>query len=200
MKEDVQVMNKVFLYMGIVMLSLFLVGCGNTNDAKNNVDDTDSNGVVDDTVNNDQAEMGDNNMNKTNNNAADDNRKETNDEVNTQTDTTTEGKRNYQYSFEKFELDVDYDDMDDAIEVEFDNEPNDELEASYEDRTKDIRLHGEEAMSELDSIFSSFNFDENTSEDEVLDAVVEAFDIRDDARKIELEIEYGTGVEKEYHR
>lgn len=193
-------MNKVFLYMGIVMLSLFLVGCGNTNDAKNNVDDTDSNGVVDDTVNNDQAEMGDNNMNKTNNNAADDNRKETNDEVNTQTDTTTEGKRNYQYSFEKFELDVDYDDMDDAIEVEFDNEPNDELEASYEDRTKDIRLHGEEAMSELDSIFSSFNFDENTSEDEVLDAVVEAFDIRDDARKIELEIEYGTGVEKEYHR
>lgn len=184
-------MNKVFLYMGIVMLSLFLVGCGNTNDAKNNVDDT---------VNNDQAEMGDNNMNKTNNNAADDNRKETNDEVNTQTDTTTEGKRNYQYSFEKFELDVDYDDMDDAIEVEFDNEPNDELEASYEDRTKDIRLHGEEAMSELDSIFSSFNFDENTSEDEVLDAVVEAFDIRDDARKIELEIEYGTGVEKEYHR
>lgn len=187
----------VISFMGMVIMSLFLVGCGNNDDVNNDMNNLEQDGRLNNNIGNqDQARvdddiMNDNDLDMEMNNGL-------NDDRDMKTDAVTEG--NYEYSFQKFELDVDYPDMEDAIEVEYDNEPGDEFEASYEDRTQDIRIHGDEAMNKLDKIFSTFDFDENTAEDEVLDAVVEAFEIRDDARKVELEIEFNNGVEKEYRR
>jgi len=45
---------------------------------------------------------------------------------------------------------------------------------------------------------SSLTFDENTPDDEVLNEVLEAFEIPEEAKNIELDIEFQNGTEKEY--
>lgn len=103
------------------------------------------------------------------------------------------------YSFTSFELDADYANVNDALDISYDNEKND-IEASYEDRENKKNLTGDDAMTELESKFSSFSFDENTPDDEVMTAVVEAFNIPDDAKKVEVDIKYVGGTEKEYKK
>lgn len=102
------------------------------------------------------------------------------------------------YAFKEFDLDVDHDGKEDVIEVDYDHEEN-EVESSYSDQLQDINLKGKKALEKLDPIFADFNIDESTADDEVLDLVIETFDIPDNAR-IELSIEYTNGVEKEYRR
>src|SRR5690606_849764 len=91
------------------------------------------------------------------------------------------------YPFIQFDLDVDAEDDVDIIEVEYEKEP-DETEASYYDRNQDFSLSGNEAMDKLDAIFKSFDFDESSSKEEVLDAVRTGFNIPDKVRKIEVDI------------
>lgn len=114
-------------------------------------------------------------------------------------DDQTAANGNSQYAFTSFELDVDIEQDDDAIEVDYDEE-SDETEASYEHKPNGINFYGDEAIEELDGIFRSFEFDENTPDEEVIQAVMEAFDIPDDAVEFDLEIEFANGVEKEYRR
>ncbi|WP_080843651.1 YusW family protein [Cytobacillus gottheilii] len=104
------------------------------------------------------------------------------------------------YNFTHFDLDADYQDHNDALEVDYENETNDQMEASYQDHSQDIDLNGDAAIEELDSIFSSFNFDENTPDEEVLTTISEAFSIPEDAQNIELEIQFSGGTEKEYRK
>ncbi|HWJ77987.1 MAG TPA: YusW family protein [Niallia sp.] len=112
------------------------------------------------------------------------------------TDTST----NTGYGFTKFDLDADYEGTNDALDVDYENEKNDNMEASYQDKSQDINLNGDEAIDKLDSIFSSLNFDENTPDDEVLNTITEAFNIPKDAKNVELEIQYSNGTEKEYRK
>lgn len=114
--------------------------------------------------------------------------------------TANESTDNTGYKFTHFDLDADYQDNNDALDVDYENETNDQMEASYLDQSQDIDLNGDAAMEELDSMFSSFNFDENTPDEEVLNAVSEAFSIPEDAQNIELEIQFSGGAEKEYRR
>lgn len=106
---------------------------------------------------------------------------------------------NAAYSFTSFELDADYANTNDALDVSYDNEKND-IEASYEDKENKKNLTGDGAMKELESKFSSFSFDENTPDDEVLTVVTEAFNIPEDAKRVEVEIQYADGTEKEYKK
>lgn len=102
------------------------------------------------------------------------------------------------YVFQEFDLEVDHEGKEDVIEVEYDNEPN-KVEATYIDRLQDLRLKGDEALKKLDPIFSDFDFDENTPDEEVLNTISDAFNIPDGAT-FELSIEFTNGVEKEYRR
>jgi len=105
------------------------------------------------------------------------------------------------YGFLEFNLEANlegYND-DEALDVEYEYE-TDEIEASYHDRLNDINLSGEDALTELDRVFSSFSFDENTPEDDILDEVLEEFNVLDEASEVELEIEFENGTELEYNR
>lgn len=131
-----------------------------------------------------------------------------NDEVeNPPQNATDEGQQqeidsntNTEYVFTEFDLDADYEDTNDAIDVDYENENNDKMEASYRDKSQEIDLTGDAALQELDSIFSSFNFDESTSEEEILNTITDAFNIPKDAQNIELDIQFSSGTEKEYRR
>ncbi|MFC5735471.1 YusW family protein [Cytobacillus gottheilii] len=125
---------------------------------------------------------------------------ESNQQQTEENNTANESTDNTGYNFTHFDLDADYQDHNDALDVDYENETNDQMEASYRDQSQDIDLNGDAAMEELDSMFSSFNFDENTPDEEVLTTVSEAFSIPEDAQNIELEIQFSGGAEKEYRK
>lgn len=100
------------------------------------------------------------------------------------------------YSFIEFDLEADFENIKDAVEVEYEFVP-DRVEASYNDKNQGIRLSNDEALHELDDHFAQFDFDENSSKEEVLAAVRKAFNIPEDAL-LDLDITFATGTEKEY--
>jgi len=172
----------------MLFLSTVLIACGtnNADEADNQevnlTDDTEE--TLDDTENEagepTQDSTGDNG---TNGNAEDQSAMET------------------PYGFQEFTLEAKLEghEDDEALDVEYEYE-TDEIEASYLDRLNDVNLSGEEALQELDSILSSLTFDANTPEDEVLDEVLEGFNVLDEASDIELEIEFENGTDREYNR
>lgn len=103
---------------------------------------------------------------------------------------------NSMYTFDKFELDVDYTDVNDAIKVDYEKETN-STEASYERKEDDLNLNGDEAMQELDSLFGQLNFDKDTPDEEVLNQIKATFNV-EDARSIEADVTFTDGTEKEY--
>ncbi|MFC3038660.1 YusW family protein [Virgibacillus xinjiangensis] len=103
------------------------------------------------------------------------------------------------YGFTQFSVEADIDGTRDAVEVEYEQE-NDTTEASYQDENAGIQLKGDEAMEELDSIFTEFTFDESTPEEEVAQEVAQAFNIPEDAEEFEVEIEFDDQNELEYER
>lgn len=106
-------------------------------------------------------------------------------------------ENNSMYTFDKFELEVDYADVDDAIKVDYEVE-NNSTEASYERKEDDQNLRGDEAMQELDPVFGQLNFDRDTPDEEVLNQIKAAFNIADYAEKIEADVTFTDGTEKEY--
>lgn len=175
-------MTKRVLSIGsIVIVFLSLMACGNNDEVENPPE----NAMNDNQENQQAADQG------------------------TQTDNSQEGQpqteneannTNNGYGFVAFDLEADYEELDDALDVDYENDKDEEMEASYHFRSEGFDLKGDEAMEELDSIFSSFPFDENTSDEEVLSEVSEAFNIPEDAPNIELEIEFNNGTEKEYRK
>ncbi|WP_165569424.1 MULTISPECIES: YusW family protein [unclassified Exiguobacterium] len=105
-------------------------------------------------------------------------------------------ENNSMYTFNKFELDVDYPNVNDAIQVEYETEMN-STEASYERKEDDLNLRGDEAMQELDSLFGQLNFDKDTPDEEVLNQIKATFNV-EDAQSIEADVTFTDGTEKEY--
>lgn len=176
-------MKKILVPTILILLSLIIAACGSDNDEVTNTPENES-------TDNQQA---------TENNQ--DNTTDEDDGVNDNADGTTDNSTdlNSKYNFTSFSLEADVENDNDAVDVEFEVE-SDETESSYKDKIAGVDLHGDEAMDELDSIFNSFRFDENTADEEVLSEVLEAFNIPESATNVELEIDYVSGTEKEYRQ
>ena len=174
-----------------IPLSLWLLAaCGNNNDEVTN---TPENAPTEGTTNN----------NGTNNNGTtNDNNNNTNNDMNgegaTNGNNTVTNANNDSFDFTHFSLDVDYSEAQD-FDVEYENEQSG-VEASYEDNVNNEQLYGNDAYDRLESVFQSFKFDKNTSDDEVISEVLKAFNLPEDYQKFDLEIRFADGTEKEYHK
>lgn len=105
------------------------------------------------------------------------------------------------YSFSEFELEIDDANGNEIVDVDYESDGNNDFEASYIDVTQELNFRGGRAMEALDNIFTSFTFDENTADDEVLDTVLDAFGFTDNEEvQVELAITFDSGTEKEYRR
>lgn|SRR5699024_743328 len=167
--------NKLRWVGPMIVMMLIVAACGNNDEVTNPPENSTAEQQQQETQTNDDSQDGD---------------ATPNDETN------TDSRAEAPYAFIEFDLEVDLDDKKDAIEVEYEYETN-ETEASYDDYEQDIHLSGKEAIEKLDEIFSSFTFTEDTANEEVLNTVIEAFDIPEDAT-IDLDIEFPNGTEKEY--
>ncbi|WP_165768005.1 YusW family protein [Virgibacillus indicus] len=163
----------------LLFAALILGACGNDDEVENPP----------------QNETDDTQQQDTNN---DDSNSDSNSDANNDND-NTDSNAALDYSFTGFDLEADFNETNDTLDVDYDHE-NDETEASYENKSQNINLQGDAAMEELDKLFSAFDFDENTANEDVLKAVSEAFGIPDDATNVELDIEFSSGTEKEYKR
>lgn len=101
------------------------------------------------------------------------------------------------YPFLEFEIEVDIDGVNDAFEAEYEVKRN-TIDASYTDKSDDVDIKNEEAMEKLEPILDTFTFDENSSEDEIFEQVIEGFSIEDyDELEIEITFKDTTKIEIE---
>ncbi|MFC4410770.1 YusW family protein [Chungangia koreensis] len=116
----------------------------------------------------------------------------------TNVDSTTNASQSstFNYNFRSFDLDIDTVDQRDAVEVSYEEEKNG-YEAEYKNKMANLNLRNEKAMEQLDSIFSSLKIDPNSTDEEVIQRVSEAFG-GVNFTEFELEVEYKDGGEREY--
>ncbi len=98
------------------------------------------------------------------------------------------------YGFNSLSIEADVEGDNDAIDISYDRD-NDGTEAEY--RYKGEQKQGDDAMAELDAKFKNLKIDADTSEKEVISEVERVFAIQD-ASRLEVEIEFSDGTEKEY--
>lgn len=99
-------------------------------------------------------------------------------------------------TFTNFDLDVDYPNNKN-YDVDYDNE-QEGMEAEIEDTLNQNNLSGDEAFDVLKPKFEKLTFDQSSNNEDVLNEVKKIFEINDDYTRINLEIEFADGTEKEY--
>ncbi|MFL0200336.1 YusW family protein [Exiguobacterium acetylicum] len=100
------------------------------------------------------------------------------------------------YGFNSLSIEADVEGDNDAIDISYDRD-NDGTEAEYS--FKGEQKQGDDAMTELDAKFKNLKIDADTSEKEVISEVERVFAIQD-ASRLEVEIEFSDGTEKEYKK
>ncbi|MDZ5712430.1 YusW family protein [Jeotgalibacillus haloalkalitolerans] len=102
-------------------------------------------------------------------------------------------------SFLEFDMDADYEGNDNDFELSYDAEGS-EIEASYENERDMLTMSGDDAFQEIQPVLSEFEFTTETPDDEVIDRVIEGFEVEEGFQSIEIEIKFEDGTEKEYNR
>ncbi|WP_251137627.1 YusW family protein [Exiguobacterium sp. s168] len=100
------------------------------------------------------------------------------------------------YGFNSLSIEADVEGDNDALDISYDRD-NDGTEAEY--RYKGEQKQGDDAMAELDAKFKNLKIDVDTSDNEVIGEVERVFAIQD-ASRLEVEIEFSDGTEKEYKK
>jgi hypothetical protein len=185
-------MKKIISLFIVLLLSLALAACGD--------DDEVTEEPQDDPAPSEDAETDQNEAEMDENTEDDSTAGDATEDAN-QTGDDGDSNLNTNYIFTSFDLEADIEPDDDAVDVDYEEDQDDnETEASYRHTGQDIDLQGNEAMDTLDGIFTGFNFDENTPSEDVLSEVMEAFNIPEDAAKVELDIDFANGTEIEYEQ
>lgn len=152
---------------------LFLGACGDNDEVTNPPE----NAATENDTNNNNSSTDTNNSSNSNNSG-----------------TTTEQTSNI--PFYSFDLDVEYPEFK-SFEVEYEND-NDGMEAKIKDELKNRKLTGDEAFNELQGRFEQFKFDAGTTEADVVNEVLQSFELSDTYNEFELEVKFPDGTEKEY--
>ncbi|MGI8315260.1 YusW family protein [Halobacillus mangrovi] len=100
-----------------------------------------------------------------------------------------------QFTFKEFDLEVDYVDRI-SYEIEFHQSKN-TIKATINDLDQQ-KVTGQEAYNQLSPLFQEMSFDEDSSEEEVIQDVLDVLDLDQTYKEFELDVTYKNGIEKEY--
>jgi hypothetical protein len=98
--------------------------------------------------------------------------------------------------FIKFDLEIEGDDDDNELEVEFELYSNGykaEVEIELDDH-KEVELSGERALDYLLPIFKAMDLNASMSQEEIINAVIDAFDWNYGYEEFELEVRFRNGA------
>lgn len=101
------------------------------------------------------------------------------------------------FPFTHFSIEVDYGN-DISYEAEYENE-RDGVSAEIEDEVNQVYLKGDEALTQLSKKLELLTIDEQSTDDEVLEQVLDVFKVDESYKKIEVEVTYNGGKKKEYN-
>ncbi|MED3691383.1 YusW family protein [Peribacillus butanolivorans] len=122
---------------------------------------------------------------------------ENENQAETNSETGTDNNKKLPFTFKDFQLEVDYTGNDNEYEAEYDA-MGVQTEASIDDQLNKHEVHSEEAMEELTPILEKLTFTKDSSDDEVIQDVTKAFNLKDDYEEFDLEVTYDDGTKKEY--
>ncbi|MFE4239992.1 YusW family protein [Peribacillus butanolivorans] len=122
---------------------------------------------------------------------------ENKDQAETNSETGTDNNKKLPFTFKDFQLEVDYAGNDNEYEAEYDA-MGVQTEASIDDQLNKHEVHSDEAMEELTPILEKLTFTKDSSDDEVIQDVTKAFNLKDDYEEFDLEVTYDDGTKKEY--
>lgn len=97
------------------------------------------------------------------------------------------------YGFTSFDLSIDTPDDNDAIDVDYETGRSG-TEIDYQNKLEETSLGGDEAGTALDPIFSNLEVTPETSQEEVISKITEAFGVTE-YQDFELEVEFEDGTE-----
>lgn len=180
-------MKKRRFFYALPLVAMLLVACGDSED--NSTKETDTNKT-------EENEAATNNTTDNSNEATDDSNEATDaTESKDNTAVTDVTKDKEELPFAEFSLDVDYPTGEYTLDYEkqFSGE-----EAELEDERKKSKIVGEEALNNLKPLLKKFTFDANTPDDQVEKQLFSIIKIDDDYTRIELDVQFHDGVEKEY--
>lgn len=101
------------------------------------------------------------------------------------------------FGFKKFELEVDYPDQEEAIDVNYE-EKKDSTDAEYRNVDDDnADVTGDDAMAKLRIFLDNLKLKEDMSDEEIINKIVETFDIKDNHTKIDVDITWFNDKKKE---
>ncbi len=98
------------------------------------------------------------------------------------------------FGFTKFDLEIDVDNQD-AVEAEYEVEKD--FEPEFQNKLTNIDLKDEDAMAELDKMFSTINLQHDMSGEEAREKILEYFQI-DLYSKFKLDVEFDDGTKMNY--
>ena len=120
---------------------------------------------------------------------------EENSSDDTQTDSSTtstiedaQGKMD-KLSFQEIELEISYGN-DQEYEAEIEQDDNEPVKAKVEDELKDVYLKDQEAFDELYPRVENLDLTKDSSDQETIDAILNAFNLQNDYEKFEVEITF----------
>lgn len=98
------------------------------------------------------------------------------------------------YGFTEFELEIDVDN-EDAIDVEY--KVKEEFKPEYQNTLTSMDLEGNEAMDEIDKLFTAANLQSEMSGEQVRDEILKFYQI-DHYSKVSIEIDFDDGTKLNY--
>ncbi|MEJ9230183.1 YusW family protein [Peribacillus butanolivorans] len=122
---------------------------------------------------------------------------ENENQAETNSETGTDNNKKLPFTFKDFQLEVDYAGNDNEYEAEYDA-MGVQTEASIDDQLNKHEVYSDEAMEELRPILEKLTFTKDSSDDEVIQDVTKAFNLKDDYEEFDLEVTYDDGTNKEY--
>ena len=176
-------MKKMNIFISITALSFVLAACGNNANDKEQVTDKPvtqgaSNGTTD---NQDTATTNETNTNVGANTSTQDDMQKKMDEI----------------DYTDFSLSVDYANHQE-YEAELEENSHNSVEAEIDDTINNVKKKGPDAFNELYPIVKQLTITQQTSKADVLQEVMEAFNLPADYQEFELEIRFKDGTKIEF--
>lgn len=117
---------------------------------------------------------------------------------------TTEGgkqaaNQDLKLSFNEFDLKANYKDTKKDYEADYKHKTaSDKPEVKLDDSKTNERLAGDEALTKLTPLLQQLKFDKDTKDEDVINQVVDVFQLDKDYEKFDLKVVFTDGTKKEY--
>lgn len=121
----------------------------------------------------------------------------TNSKEESHSDENDKNAKMQKLDFAEFDLELEYHD-DKEYEAEIDKSSSGEYKAELKDELTNTHLRGDEAFEQIYSQLEQVTLDKDSSKEEVIDTILQAFELDSDYDEFEVELIFHDGTKLEY--